>query len=106
MDLNVMTQDNFENEVLQAKMPVVVDFFADWCGPCKMAAPVLEKLAEEFKDKVKIVKVDIDKAQDLAGQYKVMSIPTVIAFKNGEEVDRKVGFPGEEGYKKMIEAVI
>lgn len=91
----------FEAEVLQSSIPVLVDFYAEWCGPCKMAAPVLDELSVEFKDKVKIVKVDVD-ANQIAGQYGVMSIPTVIMFNQGKEVDRKIGFGGKDGYLEMI----
>lgn len=101
-----VTQDNFDQEVIKAEVPVVVDFYAQWCGPCKMAAPVLDKLADEFMSKVKIVKLDVDQNQGLAQQYQVMSIPTVIVFKSGTEVERKVGFPGEAGYRSLIGTVV
>lgn len=84
--------------------PVFVDFFAEWCGPCKMAAPVVEKLADEYADQAVIAKLDVDQNNATAAKFGVMSIPTVIIFKKGEEIDRKVGFPGEEGYKQMIDA--
>lgn len=88
-------------------LPVIVDFYAEWCGPCKLAAPIIDKLATEYKDKAVIAKVDTDENNDLAAQYGVMSIPTVIVFKKqGEEmveIDRKIGFPGEPGYRQMIE---
>ncbi|OGD62949.1 thioredoxin [Candidatus Beckwithbacteria bacterium RBG_13_42_9] len=101
-----LNQSDFEAEVLKAEMPVLVDFYAQWCGPCKMAAPVLDKLSEEFAPKVKIVKIDVDQSRDLAQKYQIMSIPTIVAFKNGQEVARKVGFPGEAGYKAMLEEYI
>lgn len=97
--------DKFEAEVLKSSIPVLVDFYAEWCGPCKMAAPVLDELSVEFKDKVKIIKVDVD-ANQIAGQYGVMSIPTVIMFNQGKEVDRKIGFGGKDGYLEMIKKVI
>jgi len=97
-----INQNDFEEKVLKAKSPVIVDFYAEWCGPCKMAGPVFDKLADEFAGKVKIVKVNVDEAQGLAQKYGVMSIPTVIVFKDGKEVDRQMGFVGEEGYRKMI----
>lgn len=96
-------KEDFEEKVLKSKKPVMVDFGAPWCGPCRMAEPVFDELAKEYKGKAVIGKVNIDEEQDLAGKYGVMSIPTVIIFKEGKEVDRKVGFPGKEGYQKMLE---
>lgn len=87
----------------EAEQPVVVDFYADWCGPCKMAAPIIDKLAGEYEGKVKIVKINIDENKVAASEHGVMSIPTVIVFKDGQEADRQIGFPGEEGYKQLIE---
>lgn len=96
------TKNNL-GEKLKSDKLVMVDFFAEWCGPCKMAGPVIDELAGEYKGKAIIGKVNIDEEQELASKYKVMSIPTVIVFKNGKEVDRKVGFPGKEGYQKMLD---
>jgi thioredoxin 1 len=93
---------DFEEKVVKAKMPVLLDFFAEWCGPCKMAAPVLEELAGEYKDKVVVGKLDVDQNQETASKLGVMSIPTIIMFKDGKEVDRKVGFAGKAGYEEMI----
>ena len=97
---------NFDEKVVKSKLPVFVDFFAEWCGPCKMAAPVIDELAEEYKDKVVIGKVDVDKNQEVASKFGVMSIPTVIMFKDGKEVDRKAGFAGKAGYEGMIKKVV
>lgn len=99
-----INQDEFDAKVLQSDKPVMVDFYAEWCGPCKMAAPIIDQLAQEFSDKALIVKVDVDANNELAGKYGVMSIPTVIIYKNGQEVDRKIGFPGEAGYRSMLSA--
>ena len=100
-----LTADDFAKTLTSAgSKPVLVDFFAEWCGPCKMAAPVIEELAEEYADTAVVAKVDVDAQNALAAQYGVMSIPTVIAFVNGEEVERKIGFAGKEGYVSMIEA--
>jgi len=96
---------NFKKEVLDSKIPVVVDFYADWCGPCKMAAPIIDELSGEYKGKVKIVKMDVDSNRETPMKYQVMSIPTVIAFKNGEEVEKKIGFGGREGYVDLIKKV-
>ena len=106
MSAQHVAKDDFDQKVINAKTPVMVDFYADWCGPCKMAAPIVDKLADEFQGKVEIVKVNVDEAQELAQKYQVMSIPTVIIFKEGKETDRKVGFPGEAGYRAMIKGVI
>ena len=90
------TQDNFETEVLGSDKTVLVDFWASWCGPCKMLSPVVDQIAEE-KDDIKVCKLNVDEQQDIAVKYKVMSIPTLIVFKNGEEVNRSVGvIPKEE----------
>ena len=84
----------FEADVLKASEPVVVDFYADWCGPCRMMTPVIEQLAGEYAGKVKIGKLDVDANQDLAIQYGVMGIPTLGMFRDGKMVDRLVGYPG------------
>lgn len=99
-----ITDAQFDEQVIKSDVPVIVDFYAEWCGPCKAAAPIIDKLADEFAGKVKIVKVDVD-ANQVAGKYAVMSIPTVIALKNGVEVDRQIGFGGEEKYREMISKV-
>ncbi len=97
-----INQDEFEEKVLKAKVPVLVDFYADWCGPCKMAAPVLDELADNSEGKYEIIKIDVDQNQGIAGEYGVMSIPTVVLFKDGEEVERKIGFGGKAGYEELL----
>ena len=105
-----LDEATFQKTLDESNTPVLVDFYADWCGPCKMAAPVLEKLATELKGKLTIGKIDTEESGSLAQQFGVMSIPTVIVFqkKDGKmvEVDRKIGFPGEDGYRQMIGEVI
>ena len=89
--VNKFTEANFEAEVLQSDIPVFVDFYADWCGPCKMMSPVIDKLAEEYDGRIKVGKVNVDENSDLAVKYGIMSIPNMVFFKNGQPVDRVVG---------------
>lgn len=103
--IQVNDQD-FDELVLKASEPVMVDFFAAWCGPCQMASPVLEELAKEYEGKAKIVKLDVDQSGATAQKYGVMSIPTVVVFKGGQEAKRMVGFPGREGYKQLIDGLL
>lgn len=97
-----LTDGDFEEKVIKADRVVLVDFYADWCGPCKMAAPVIEELADEYEGKVVVAKLDVDANQASAVKYGVMSIPTVIVFKGGKEVERQVGFGGKDMYVQMI----
>lgn len=106
MSTQHITDAEFETIVLKSGKPVLVDFYAAWCGPCKMAAPVLDKLSDEFSGKVVIVKIDVDEHPKSGGTYGVLSIPTIIAFNDGKEVTRKVGFGGENGYRQMIDRVL
>jgi thioredoxin 1 len=99
-----ITDADFESIVLKSDKPVLVDFYAEWCGPCKMAAPILDELSGSQSD-VKIVKLNVDENQAATQKFGVMSIPTVVMFNKGEEVDRQVGFSGRAGYEKMIEKV-
>ena len=99
-------KDDFEEKVLKSKKPVMVDFWAEWCSPCKMAGPVVDELAKEYKGKAVIGKVNIDEEQELAGKYGGMSIPTVIIFKEGKEVERKVGFPGKDAYQALLDKLV
>jgi thioredoxin 1 len=87
-----VTDDTFEAEVLKAELPTVVDFWAVWCGPCKMIAPALEEIASEYEEQLQVAKLDVDHNQAAAMKYGVMSIPTLILFKDGEPVERIVGF--------------
>jgi thioredoxin 1 len=91
-----VTQDNFESEVLNSDLPVLVDFWADWCAPCKMMEPILEELSEEYSHRLKIVKLNVDESRETASKYGIMSIPTMIIFDKGSEVARTSGaFPKE-----------
>jgi thioredoxin 1 len=99
------TDSNFESEVLKHDGLVLVDFFAEWCGPCKMMAPTIEKLSEEYKGKVKIGKMDVDNNQNVSMKYEIQSIPTLIFFKNGEMVDKMIGFQSAEALKQKLDAL-
>lgn len=91
-----LNSENFEKEVLNSEQPVLIDFYADWCGPCKMMGPVIEEIANELQGKAKVGKINVDQNQELAMKYGVMSIPTMIIFKNGEETKRFVGVRDKE----------
>ena len=101
-----ITDATFEAEVIQSNLPVVVDFWTTWCGPCKMIAPILEEVAEEMGDKVKIVKVDVDQNNQTAGKYNIMSVPSLLFFKNGEVVDQVIGAVPKAALMQRIQAVI
>lgn len=100
-----LTTETFDQEVRKSEVPVLVDFWAPWCGPCKMVAPVLEELSEQAEG-YKICKLDVDTAPELAQEFGVMSIPTLILFKNGEVVNQIVGVQPKDAIKSMITAVI
>ena len=97
-----LNKDNFKKEVLESGVPVLVDFFATWCGPCKMMLPIVEELAKEEGGKFKIAKINVDESNDLAQEYEVMSIPTFIVFKNGKEVERVMGAQAKEKLLEML----
>lgn len=101
MNIVHVTNDTFETEVLRSEIPVLVDFYADWCGPCKMLAPILEELSRET-DAVKIAKVNVDDADRIAADYSVMSIPTLILFRNGQAENRTIGFQSKEQLLQFI----
>ena len=102
----VLNSGNFEAEVLQSDLPVLVDFYADWCGPCKMMSPMVEQFADTFDGKLKVCKLNVDDAQDIAARYGVMSIPTFIFFKGGEAVHQTVGAVPQNVFEKEIASVL
>lgn len=102
MEVLKFSSDNFEKEVLQSDIPVLVDFYADWCGPCKMMSPVISEIAGELGEKAKVGKINVDDNQDLAVKYNVMSIPTIIIFKKGMPVKTFVGVQNKEDILKEL----
>ena len=101
-----ITDSNFEETVLKNDKPVMVDFWAAWCGPCRMVGPIIDELSEEYEGKAIIGKVDIDSNQQYAAQFGVRNIPTVLVFKDGELVDRKVGVSSKNDYAQAIDNLI
>ncbi|MEX2639729.1 MAG: thioredoxin, partial [Balneolales bacterium] len=99
-----LTDDSFENEVLQSDQPVLVDFWAEWCGPCRMVGPIVEELAGEYEGKVKIGKVDVDSNPQVSTRYNIRSIPALLIFKNGEVVDQIIGAVPKAELKKQLDA--
>ena len=97
-----LTSANFEQEVLQSEIPVLVDFYAEWCGPCKMLSPVIDEIANEYEGKAKICRVNVDEEMELAQQYRVMSVPTVLVFKNGQVSGTSIGYVGKEKLTEML----
>jgi thioredoxin 1 len=101
-----VTEQTFEGEVLKSPIPVLVDFWATWCGPCKMIAPILEDLAGEYQGKLKVLKLDVDENGGVAAKYSVMSIPTLGIFSKGELIERIVGYMPKEQLKKRIDTAL
>lgn len=100
------SDSDFEQEVLKSSSPVLVDFYAEWCGPCKMMAPIIDKLATEYEGKVKIGKLDVEANGQVSAQFGVQSIPTLLFFKGGEVVNKLVGYKSEEELKTNLEALL
>jgi len=100
------TDQNFDQEVLQNKIPVVVDFWAPWCGPCRIVSPIIEELAKEYEGKVKVGKLNVDENNQTSSKYSIMSIPSVLIFKNGNLVKTMVGAQGKEKYRREIGEVL
>lgn len=98
----ILTQNNFEEEVLKSDIPVLVDFWASWCGPCKMLAPTIAEIAKDYEGKVKVCKLNIDDDSSVAIKYGIASIPTVVLFKNGEVADKSVGFVPKAVIENML----
>ena len=97
-----ITDKDWDEKVLKSALPVLVDFWATWCGPCKMSEPILEELSDVYKDKVVILKVDVDANPENSGKLGIMSIPTTVLFKNGTEIGRQVGFSGKQPFEDLV----
>ena len=100
------TTANFQEEVLESSLPVLVDFYADWCGPCKMMAPIVAALAEKYDGRIKVGKINVDENDDVVGRFGIRNIPTVIFFKNGEMVDKIVGATSKDKFKEKVENLL
>lgn len=98
----VLTEQNFEKEVLESKIPVLVDFYSNYCPPCKMLEPIFEQLEEEFKGEIKFLRVNVDENRNLAIKYNIMGVPTLILFKDGEEIGRVIGLRRKEDLEKWL----
>ena len=102
MSVLKITGENFEEEVLKSNKPVLIDFYADWCGPCRMMSPIIDQIAEEMSDKIKVGKVNVDENQELAMEYGVMSIPTMVIIENGKVKNSLVGVRDKNEIKEMM----
>ena len=101
MQVITVTEKNFEDEVLKSEKTVLIDFYADWCGPCKILSPIVDEVAEE-NEKIKVVKINIDQEENLAVEYQILSIPTLVVIKNGKEVKRRVGVVDKEEILDLV----
>lgn len=105
-NIKVVTDATFEAEVLKSSKPVLVDFWATWCGPCRMVAPVVEQIANEYSDRLEVAKLDVDENPDTAMRYGIMSIPTLMIFKDGKIAQRMVGYMPKEVMKRYVDATL
>ena len=101
-----VTKSTFDAEIVKASVPVIADFWAEWCGPCRMIAPILKELAREYKDKIKVVKINVDQEPDLATQFNIVSIPTLLFFKGGQVVKQQIGAVPRQALEKIVKDLL
>ena len=106
MAITHVTDENFDNKVIESKLPVVVDFWAEWCGPCRMLGPIIEEVSKDYDGKAVVGKLDVDSNQEFAAKFGVRNIPTVLVFKNGELVNRQVGVSPKNVYTESLDALL
>ena len=106
MAANTFTDQNFKSEVLDSKIPVLVDFWAEWCGPCKMLGPIVEKLAQDYSGKLKVGKLNVDDNSEISQEYGIQGIPTIILFKNGQMAKQMVGYQPEDKLKSAVDSIL
>jgi thioredoxin 1 len=104
--INEVTDANFDQEVLKSTQPVMVDFWAVWCGPCQMVAPIVDELASEYAGKLKVMKLNTDENPEVAGRYQIMSIPTILFFKDGQPVEKLIGARPKKQFKDIIDQLL
>ena len=105
-DVNKVDQNSFQKVVLESQKPVLVDFWAPWCGPCRAVAPVVDELAKEYKDKVEFAKLNVDEAPFIASKYSIMSIPTIMIFKDGKPLEHVIGFKPKDQLQKLLDKTL
>ncbi len=105
-NITTVDQSSFDKVVLESSKPVLVDFWAPWCGPCRMVSPIVEELAKDYNGKVEFAKVNVDEAPFVASKYSIMSIPTIMIFKDGKPVEHVIGFKPKDQFKKLLDVVL